>query len=97
MSSALQTESQVTKKARTRAVTLATLGNVMEWYDFTVYGFLALAISANFFPGSDPNAALLSTFAVFGVGLWRVLSGRLSWVPWWTVRVASSSCCYQCF
>lgn len=68
MSSALQTESHITKKARTRAVTLATLGNVMEWYDFTVYGFLALAISANFFPGSDSNAALLSTFAVFGVG-----------------------------
>jgi MFS transporter, MHS family, proline/betaine transporter len=68
MSSALQTQSHITKKARTRAVTLATLGNVMEWYDFTVYGFLALAISANFFPGSDPNAALLSTFAVFGVG-----------------------------
>lgn len=68
MSSALQTHSQATKKARTRAVTLATLGNVMEWYDFTVYGFLAIAISVNFFPGSDPNAALLSTFAVFGVG-----------------------------
>ena len=68
MSSALQTHSPATTNARTRAVTLATLGNVMEWYDFTVYGFLAIAISVNFFPGSDPNVALLSTFAVFGVG-----------------------------
>jgi MHS family proline/betaine transporter-like MFS transporter len=68
MSSALQSHTDVTKNSRIRAVTLATLGNVMEWYDFTVYGFLAIAISVNFFPGSDPNAALLSTFAVFGVG-----------------------------
>lgn len=53
---------------RTRSAVLGTLGNVMEWYDFTVYGFLAAAIGANFFPGDDPVAALLASFAVFAVG-----------------------------
>ncbi|MEJ2866345.1 MFS transporter [Actinomycetospora sp. OC33-EN08] len=53
---------------RTRSTVLGTLGNVMEWYDFTVYGFLAAAIGAAFFPGDDPVAALLASFAVFAVG-----------------------------
>ncbi|WP_236787613.1 MFS transporter [Amycolatopsis sp. GM8] len=55
-------------RARARSAVLGTLGNVMEWYDFTVYGFLAAAIGANFFPGHDPAAALLASFAVFAVG-----------------------------
>lgn len=55
-------------RARVRATVLATLGNVLEWYDFTVYGFLAVYIAANFFPGEDPVAALLSAFGVFAVG-----------------------------
>ncbi|MGD8166389.1 MFS transporter [Herbiconiux sp. P16] len=55
-------------QARVRATVLATLGNVLEWYDFTVYGFLAVYIAANFFPGEDPIAALLSAFGVFAVG-----------------------------
>jgi MFS transporter, MHS family, proline/betaine transporter len=53
---------------RTRSAVLGTLGNVMEWYDFTVYGFLAASIGAAFFPGTDPVAALLASFAVFAVG-----------------------------
>lgn len=53
---------------RTRSTVLGTLGNVMEWYDFTVYGFLAASIGAAFFPGGDPVAALLASFAVFAVG-----------------------------
>ena len=53
---------------RRKAATLATLGNVMEWYDFTVYGFLAVYIAATFFPSDDPIVSLLSAFAVFAVG-----------------------------
>lgn len=59
---------EVPDRTRSRSVVLGTLGNVMEWYDFTVYGFLAVYISVNFFPGQDPIAALLSTLALFGVG-----------------------------
>src|SRR5437763_3441020 len=51
-----------------KAITAGVIGNVLEWYDFGVYGYLVPTISALFFPGGDPTVALLSTFAVFGVG-----------------------------
>ncbi len=51
-----------------RAITAGTIGNVLEWYDFGVYGYLVPTISALFFPASDPINGLLLTFAVFGVG-----------------------------
>jgi len=44
------------------------MGNVLEWYDFAVYAFIAAYIAKNFFPTSAPATALLSSFAVFGVG-----------------------------
>jgi MFS transporter, MHS family, proline/betaine transporter len=59
-----------------KAVVAATIGNVLEWYDFGVYIFFAGTIAHNFFPREDPAAALLSSFAVFGVGfLMRPLGG----------------------
>src|ERR1700757_3278106 len=51
-----------------RAITAGVIGNVLEWYDFGVYGYLVPIISQLFFPSSDTVASLLSTFAVFGVG-----------------------------
>jgi len=51
-----------------RAITAGVIGNVLEWYDFGVYGYLVPTISALFFPASDPMNGLLLTFAVFGVG-----------------------------
>lgn len=59
-----------------KAIYAATIGNVMEWYDFGVFGYLAGSLALNFFPKGDPNAALLNTFLVFGVGLiFRPLGG----------------------
>jgi MFS transporter, MHS family, proline/betaine transporter len=51
------------------AIYAASIGNVMEWYDFNVFAFMAVPLAKNFFPGSDATAGLLSTFAVLGVGL----------------------------
>src|SRR5580658_454031 len=51
-----------------RAITAGVIGNVLEWYDFGVYGYLVPTISALFFPNGDPTVSLLLTFAVFGVG-----------------------------
>lgn len=51
-----------------RAVAAAGSGNVLEWYDFTVYGFLAPTLGPVFFPSDDPVASLLSAFAVLAVG-----------------------------
>jgi MHS family proline/betaine transporter-like MFS transporter len=61
-----------------RQILAGTIGNVLEWYDFAVYGYLAFAIAANFFPTDDEVAGLLATFAVFAVGfLMRPLGGIL--------------------
>ncbi|MEM9630789.1 MAG: MFS transporter [Pseudomonadota bacterium] len=51
-----------------RSILAATSGNVLEWYDFTVYGFLAPTLAALFFPSIDKLASLLSAFAVLAVG-----------------------------
>ncbi|WP_428374923.1 MFS transporter [Lichenicoccus sp.] len=51
-----------------RVVVASVIGNALEWYDFTVYAFLATIIGHRFFPHSGPTVALLQTFAVFGVG-----------------------------
>jgi MHS family proline/betaine transporter-like MFS transporter len=50
------------------AVIAGVIGNTLEWYDFAVYGYFVSTISKLFFPGSDPIASMLATYAVFGVG-----------------------------
>jgi MHS family proline/betaine transporter-like MFS transporter len=51
-----------------KAITAGVIGNVLEWYDFGVYGYLVPTISQLFFPSGDATVSLLQTFAVFGVG-----------------------------
>ncbi len=41
------------------------IGNILEWYDFAVFGFLAPVIGENFFPSDDPLDSLLGAFSVF--------------------------------
>jgi len=53
---------------RRKAVLAGVIGNVLEWYDFGVYGYFVSTISGLFFPSGDPLVSLLLTFAVFGVG-----------------------------
>ena len=45
----------------------ATIGNVLEWFDFLVYGFFAVIIAEVFFPAGDPTVSLLITFGTFGL------------------------------
>src|SRR5512144_2701586 len=51
-----------------RAVVAAVIGNVLEWYDFAVYAFVATIIARKFFPQTDQVTALLSTFLAYGLG-----------------------------
>lgn len=44
------------------------IGNVLEWYDFALYGYFAPVIAKLFFPTDDQFISLLTTFAVFAVG-----------------------------
>ena len=52
----------------TRIVLAGAIGNVLEWYDFAVYGYFAAAIGRAFFPKEDPVAQVLSAFGIFAVG-----------------------------
>jgi MHS family proline/betaine transporter-like MFS transporter len=53
---------------RRRVVAAGIAGNVMEWYDFSVYGFFARTIGSLYFPTDDPTTSLLAAFVVFAVG-----------------------------
>jgi MFS family permease len=51
-----------------RVIVAASVGNVIEWYDFYIFGSLAAVLSVKFFEKSHPVAALLSTVALFTAG-----------------------------
>src|SRR6185295_7985958 len=44
------------------------IGHFIEWYDWSIYGFLAGIFAGQMFPASDPTAALVQSFVVFAVG-----------------------------
>ena len=46
----------------------SSLGTLIEWYDFYIFGMLAKTISVQFFPEGNETAALLSTLAIFAAG-----------------------------
>src|SRR5258706_12520646 len=51
-----------------RVIVAASVGNVIEWYDFYIFGSLAAVLSVEFFEQSHPVAALLSTLVLFTAG-----------------------------
>ena len=58
---------QIPKDFR-RVIIAASVGNIIEWYDFYIFGSLAAILSVKFFEQSNPVAALLSTIALFTAG-----------------------------
>ncbi|MFJ4156230.1 MFS transporter [Pseudomonas sp. NPDC089752] len=72
MSTCLQTAT----RQRRRAFIGATSGHLIEWYDYGVYGFLAVYIGQSFFVSDDPTTSLLSSFAAFALSFFiRPLGG----------------------
>ena len=67
---------QVPKDFR-RVVVAAAVGNIIEWYDFYIFGSLAAILSVKFFDKTHPVAALLSTIALFTAGVPDSPTGRL--------------------
>jgi MFS family permease len=51
-----------------KVITASSVGTMIEWYDFYIFGSLAAIISTDFFPGGNPTAAFLKTLATFAVG-----------------------------
>lgn len=63
-------------RASRAAVLAGSFGNLVEWYDWGVFGLLAPVFATQFFPSTDPAAALLSTLLTFALGfLVRPLGG----------------------
>jgi MHS family proline/betaine transporter-like MFS transporter len=68
--------------ARNKAVPAAVIGNLLEWYDYAVYGYFALIIGKTFFHPGDDLSSLLASYGAFGAGfvarpLGGVLIGRI--------------------
>jgi MHS family proline/betaine transporter-like MFS transporter len=62
------THGQVTRQSPLRTALAGLIGNVLEWFDFAVYGYFASDIGRQFFPQSDPAAQQMSAFGVFALG-----------------------------
>lgn len=61
---------------RRRVVAAGITGNVLEWYDFAVYGYYAPIIGRLFFPSDDPVTSLIASFGAFAAGfLMRPVGG----------------------
>jgi MHS family proline/betaine transporter-like MFS transporter len=62
--------------SRRKTIIAGVAGNVLEWYDFAVYGFFAPIIAQQFFPSDDPTVSLIATFGAFAAGfLMRPVGG----------------------
>jgi MFS transporter, MHS family, proline/betaine transporter len=58
-----------TKAASQRRLLIAGIaGNVLEWYDFSIYGFFALAIGQHFFPSHSKSTELIDAYGAFAAG-----------------------------
>src|ERR1700675_2209365 len=70
-----------TRREEIKVVAGASVGTVLEWYDFFLYGSLAIFFSSHFFPAGSATAGYLASLATFGIGfvirpLGAVLFGR---------------------
>ena len=73
---------KVEPKELRRVVIAAAVGNIIEWYDFYIFGSLASILAVKFFEKGHPVAAFLSTVAIFSVGF--------------LIRVNAALRAYQC-
>ncbi len=62
-----------------RVVAASFIGNLVEWFDYAVYGYLATTLAVVFFPQTSPTAGLLATFGVFAVSFVIRPIGGIVW------------------
>lgn len=68
--------SEAPRQSSARTALAGIIGNVLEWFDYGVYGFFTSEISSQFFPNDDPLAQRLKGFLVFAIGfLGRPIGG----------------------
>lgn len=77
MASSIETAPPTPSSTRA-AVWAAAVGNIMEWYDWGVYGFFASVFAAQFFPSKVAIVSLLLTFGTFAIGFFmRPIGGAI--------------------
>ena len=52
-----------------KSIISSSVGNTLEWYEYTLYAYLATIISSLFFPMDNKFVAMILTFATFAIGL----------------------------
>src|SRR5688572_20903347 len=65
---ALATKADEPDSSIPKVIMASGLGTMIEWYDFYIFGSLALIMSERFFPAGDPTWALIKTWALFATG-----------------------------
>jgi MHS family proline/betaine transporter-like MFS transporter len=80
------------------------IGNVLEWYDFALFGYFAPVFASLFFPSDHPSISLLSAFGIFAVGFlarplgallfgyWGDTLGRRNALAWSILLMAAPTC-----
>jgi len=67
---------QLSRKDRYKTIAITNLGAIIEWFEFSLYGYLATYISILFFPAKDRTVALISVFGIFAASyIMRPLGG----------------------
>jgi MFS transporter, MHS family, proline/betaine transporter len=71
-----------TPKSVQRGIAAGVVGNMLEWYDFALFGFFAPQLGAHFFPAHDPTSSVLAAFGTFAAGfVMRPVGGALfGWI-----------------
>ena len=87
-----------------KTVLAGAIGNVMEWYDFALYGYFAPVFAVLFFPSADPSLSLIAAFGVFAIGFlarplgallfgyWGDTRGRREALAWSIILMALPTC-----
>jgi MHS family proline/betaine transporter-like MFS transporter len=70
------TTNPIGQDSRRKVIFAGLVGNVMEWFDFAIYGYFASIIGTHFFPSDNPSISLIAAFGAFAAGfLVRPLGG----------------------
>jgi MHS family proline/betaine transporter-like MFS transporter len=93
-----------TTPAMKRTLLAGAVGNVLEWYDFALYGYFAPVLASLFFPSDSRSLSLISAFGVFAVGFlarplgamlfgyWGDTLGRRNALAWSILLMAVPTC-----